>query len=76
MKIASLTTTTQSPKETFAGGNMHLSIESLLYSVTHTLNFVGIHTLPSFASYAAFNLDDKKFESIIQEYHDYLDDLL
>lgn len=72
-KSASLVTTTQSPESAYQVEGLHkASIDVFLHPIHHTLQFVGIETLPPFVLYAAFNLDAAAEEKMMKEYSAYL----
>lgn len=72
-KTASLTITMQSPLSSYKNDGVHgHELDDFLLPIQHTLRFTGIETLPSFTVYDAHQLDEVRFQSVMQEYKNYL----
>lgn len=76
-KTASLVVTTQSPESAYQmDGLHHAKVDVFLHHIHHTLQFVGIRTLPPFIIHGVFSLEQSREEKILADYRQYLQQLV
>lgn len=72
-KTASLVITMQSPFTAYKKNGAHgHELDDFLLPIHHTLRFTGIENQPSFTVYDAHQLDEIRFQSVMDDYKNYL----